>query len=515
MQTLQLKHILGRKILFYILVCSSILTIFATLIQLYSDYLYDVSELEQRFLVVETSYLDSLSLNLWTLNIDAVNEQLSGINNLPNVHYVELTTPQGDVYQSGEKTSADIRFKTFDVIHDSNPIGQLLVEVNYADIYQKLIKKAGVILFTQFIKTLLAAFCILTIIYWLVTRHVYQIVSYGKQLSLNNLESKLSLEGKRSQHDELDMLVDSLNSARYTLISELNLRKEAESKLVNLNENLEALIDERTVELEQTIETLHHAQNELVQSQKMASLGSLVAGISHEINTPIGIGVTSATSIEEEVSLFLSKYKNGTMKKSDLESFIQHIKEASDILTKNLHRASELISSFKLISVDQTGGKHRTIKIHDYIDEIITSMRPKLKKTSIEVINKTQHDLPIFTDPGALYQILSNFIDNSLIHGFNSDSTGAISISSEVEGQYLKLIYEDTGKGIEKSIKARIFDPFFTTRLGKGGSGLGLSVVYNLITSTLKGKVEVYSDQNSGTRFEILLPINKEEVKSV
>ena len=506
---------MGRKILFYILICSSLLTILSTIIQLYSDYLYDVSEVEERFLVVETSYLDSLSLNLWTINLDAIKQQLSGINNLPNVHYVELTTPQGDVYQSGEKISGDIRIKAFDIVHNSHPIGKLSVEVNYDKIYQKLIKKAGVILLTQFIKTLIAALCILTIVYWLITRHLFRIVFYGKQLSLNNLDSKLTLEGNRNQHDELDMLVDSLNSARFTLLSELNLRKEAEEKLKKLNENLEALIEERTVELEQSIEALHQAQNELVQSQKMASLGSLVAGISHEINTPIGVGVTSATCIEEEVTSFSSKYKNGSMKKSDLESFMQQVKEASDILLKNLQRASELISSFKLIAVDQTGGKHRTIVIHDYIDEIITSMRPKLNKSSIEVQNKTQQDLSIYTDPGAIYQILSNLIDNSLIHGFDIGSTGSISISSEMKGQNLKLIYEDSGKGIDESIIVRIFDPFFTTRLGKGGSGLGLSLVYNLITSTLKGKVDVYSDENRGTRFEILLPIDKDDLKSV
>jgi signal transduction histidine kinase len=335
-------------------------------------------------------------------------------------------------------------------------------------------------------------------------------VSYGTQLSLNNLDSELTLEGNRKKPDELDLLVESLNKARGTLLSELKLRLQAETELKNTNENLEETIKARTIELENAIETLHSAQDELVHSQKMASLGSLVAGISHEINTPLGIGVTSASGISEEVSMFHERFESGSMKKSDLEDFMLHVKDMSDILSQNLRRASELISSFKQVAVDQTDGKHRTIKIHDYVDEILNSLRPKFKNTSINVENKMPLDLSIYTEPGALYQILSNLIDNSLIHGFDSDSVGTISISGELVNDHLKLKYEDTGKGIDESIKARIFDPFFTTKRGQGGSGLGLNITYNLITSTLKGRVDVSSKENRGACFEILLPMSTE-----
>lgn len=310
---------------------------------------------------------------------------------------------------------------------------------------------------------------------------------------------------------------------RFLIITDdITEKKHAERALKQLNESLEQRVDERTNELKQAntrlndnMIALQEAQSELVQSQKMASLGSLVAGISHEINTPIGIGLTSATSIEEEVNDFIDKYQNASIKKSDLDLFLQHVKDATKIMTHNIWRASELISSFKQVSVDQTNDNYREINLYSYINEIIISMRPTLKKIEISVYNKVDDDIIIYTNPGAIYQILTNFIDNSLKHGFIDLDSGQITIASTKENGELKLVYDDTGEGINESIKNRIFDPFFTTKRGNGGSGLGLNIVYNLVTSTLKGKISVISKENNGARFEILLPKINRDINDV
>lgn len=306
------------------------------------------------------------------------------------------------------------------------------------------------------------------------------------------------------------------------VFNDITDKKNAEKSIKKLNETLELRVEERTLELKkanidlnQSMETLKNTQSELVHSQKMASLGSLVAGISHEINTPLGIGVTSASGIDEEVTTIFTKFKNASMKKSDLEGFFEHTRESTKILMHNLKRASELISSFKQVAVDQSSDSIRLINLHDYIDEAILSLKPQLNKTQITISNSIATDINICTNPGALYQIFVNLTQNSLIHGFNTQDTGNISIFGNVENNKIRLIYRDSGKGISEEIKHKIFDPFFTTKLGEGGSGLGLNIVYNLILTTLKGSINVINDENPGACFEIILPVSNEEINNV
>jgi len=299
------------------------------------------------------------------------------------------------------------------------------------------------------------------------------------------------------------------------VFNDITDKKRAEQAIKKLNESLELRVEERTLELKkanidlnQSMETLKSTQSELVHSQKMASLGSLVAGISHEINTPLGIGVTSASGIGEEVTGIIEKFKNGTMKKSDLEGFFQHTQESTIILMHNLTRASELISSFKQVAVDQSSYSTRMINLHDYIDEAILSLKPQLNKTQIAISNSISTDINTYTTPGALYQVFANLTQNSLIHGFSKQEVGEISIVGNIENNQIKLIYRDSGIGISEEIQYKIFDPFFTTKLGEGGSGLGLNIVYNLVKTTLQGNIIVINDGNPGACFEIILPLS-------
>jgi NO-binding membrane sensor protein with MHYT domain/signal transduction histidine kinase len=306
------------------------------------------------------------------------------------------------------------------------------------------------------------------------------------------------------------------------VFNDITDQKRAEESIKKLNESLERRVEERTQELKQVNVDLNHSmttlkdtQSELVHSQKMASLGSLVAGISHEINTPLGIGVTSASNIGEEVNSLLEIFQNGTMKKSDLEEFLHHTSEASSILMQNLKRASDLIASFKQVAVDQSSDSIRTINLHSYLNEAILSMKPKLKKTRITVVNSIPENINTFTHPGALYQVFTNFIQNSLIHGYSEQEEGEIRISGTLERERIKLVYRDTGTGISENIAHKIFDPFFTTRMGTGGSGLGLSIVYNLVKTTLQGNIVVVNNGQVGAHFEMEMPLVTEEIDHV
>ncbi len=288
---------------------------------------------------------------------------------------------------------------------------------------------------------------------------------------------------------------------------------EKEHQLKELNASLEDRVKHRTrdlqkvnADLQKMLQTLRETQNQLVQSEKMASLGSLVAGISHEINTPVGIGVTAASSIHEHVVQLRTEFVAGAMKRSTLEDFLSHVETGIEILMQNLKRAAELIRSFKQVAVDQTSGESRQINLSTYVDEVLRSLHPKFQGFNIEVVNDCAQDINILIMPGVIYQILSNLIVNSLVHAYLPGQTGTIRISAIREGTDIVLIYSDDGKGMSESDVKRIFDPFFTTRRGQGGSGLGMNIVYNLIHDALQGQIDIKSAPEQGVLFTIKFP---------
>ncbi len=297
-------------------------------------------------------------------------------------------------------------------------------------------------------------------------------------------------------------------------------KEEAESlhaELEVFNAELENIIEDRTYSLKvtnealgNTIETLKETQNQLVQAEKMASLGSLVAGISHEINTPVGISVTAASHIEEQLSELKSKLSNGKMKKSDLDHFIQASESGLVLLRQNLDTASHLIKSFKLVAADQITDDVRDVYLKRYIDDIILTHKPQLKPQNITLLNRVDDSLHASTHPGSLAQVISNLILNSVIHAFPEDTFSAknktITIDSHIENSTLHLQYHDNGIGMEKHDLEKLFDPFFTTRRGKGSYGLGMSVSYNIINS-LGGDIQASSMPGEGLQISISIPV--------
>jgi len=273
------------------------------------------------------------------------------------------------------------------------------------------------------------------------------------------------------------------------------------------SQNLEQLVEQRTQELSQTLENLKMTQSKLVESEKMAALGGLVAGIAHEINTPIGIGVTAASLLAEKTTAFLKTYQGGKMKRSELEKFLDTAIQSSSMVLSNLERAAELIQSFKQVAVDQSSEERRTFKIKAYLEEILLSLRPKLKKTNHTVAVYGDENLTLNSYPGALSQIVTNLIMNSLVHAYRLEDSGQICFSFYQTGERLMLEYADDGQGIDSENLSKIFDPFFTTKRGHGGSGLGLHIIYNLVTQRLQGSLHCESDIGRGTTFFIELPM--------
>jgi PAS domain S-box-containing protein len=261
------------------------------------------------------------------------------------------------------------------------------------------------------------------------------------------------------------------------------------------------------IELKSTINNLKEAQKQLVESEKMASLGALVAGVAHEINTPVGISLTGITHFQEVSEKINEQFINHKLSQKSLTKYLTNAQEISLLIHNNLKRASELVSSFKQIAVDQSSEESRTINLKLYMDEILASLAPITAKTGIKITVNCPQDININIAVGALSQIISNLVMNSLDHAYHGVPFGDISLSFSLKNRLLHIIYKDDGIGIDDHDLPKIFDPFFTTNRENGGSGLGLNIVFNIVTTTFHGAIYCKSKRNQGVQFDISLII--------
>jgi len=282
---------------------------------------------------------------------------------------------------------------------------------------------------------------------------------------------------------------------------------------INERRRMEEELRHAKIGAEKALNDLREAQHNLIQAEKMASLGGLVAGVAHEINTPVGIGLTGASTLAVETDRIRKLYTNDDMSQSDFEEYLDIANRSSRLLMSNMERAASLIQSFKQVAVDQVSDERRSFDLADYIDEVLTSLHPALRKSGIEVGVECPSGLVIDGFPGGLSQVLTNLVLNAINHGFEGDRKGKISIAvDQPDPASVRVRVSDDGKGIPSANLGRIFDPFFTTRRTAGGSGLGLHIVYNIVTGTLKGGIEVDSAEGIGTTFSIVFPRNAERI---
>ena len=273
-------------------------------------------------------------------------------------------------------------------------------------------------------------------------------------------------------------------------------------------QNKNVLLKKQVDEIKEKTERLDQSRKRLVQSEKMASLGQLVAGVAHEINTPVGIGITVSSHLVDQTREIIAAFDNNKMTKSALTQYFGKTLETSELIFTHLVQAGDLVRSFKMISADQTVHERRSFMLKTYLDDIIISLRPKLKKELHQVTVNCREDIEINSYPGALAQIITNLIINSLLHAYSEGEEGNIRIHASIEGTDVILEYGDDGKGISPENIEKIFDPFFTTKRGKGGTGLGLHIIYNTVTEILKGSISCESTLGKGTRFTIKLPVS-------
>ncbi len=340
-----------------------------------------------------------------------------------------------------------------------------------------------------------------------------QLVLYKEQLS----DAQQEIISANDKLDEQNLMLEQEVARKTSSLSTTMLKMEKQQR--ELIEQQSQLKDEnsRRSQTEQTLKhtnrdlkssigELEKAQKRLLEAEKMASLGNLSAEVSHEVNTPIGVSITSTSYLSDQLEHLRTNLNNQSLSKRGLEEFVKNARYSIDLLTNNLNRASDLIASYKQVAVDQTSDKIRKINIAKYLDEIIQALHPKLKKTNHQVEINCPSDIEVNCHAGAISQIFTNLILNSIIHGFEGKNRGKISITVSEKNDKLHINYSDNGIGIAAEDIGHLFDPFFTTKSSQGGTGLGTHIVQNLVNDTLNGSIAVSSEEGAGLTYDIEFP---------
>ncbi len=290
-------------------------------------------------------------------------------------------------------------------------------------------------------------------------------------------------------------------------------RQHAEDALKLARTDVDRQVSERTHSLRSALAQLQEAQKQLIQTEKMASLGALVAGVAHEINTPIGISVTAASHLKTSTKKIKSAMESDSLKRVDFEEYMSTAMESADILLRNLERAANLVQSFKRVAVNHSDESISSFDLHEALADLVLSVSPECRRHGITCKLECERGITIKSYQGALDQVVTNLIMNALRHAFDV-SRGSILIRATLAEDQVDLRIIDDGAGIKIELLPRIFDPFVTTKRGEGGSGLGLHIVFNLVSYRLKGRIDVTSIEGEGAEFRCLFPARLEQETS-
>ncbi len=292
---------------------------------------------------------------------------------------------------------------------------------------------------------------------------------------------------------------------RGTAINITNL-KDAQFQLEQLNKNLEATVHKRTEDLENSLNQLRQTQSQLIESEKLAALGGLVAGVAHEVNTPLGISVTASSVIDEATKELNDAFAAQTLTSDQFAQLMEQLTSAGDMLQQNLNRAAKLIRDFKQTAVDQVSENLDNFNIMNVLLSLMASLHPKTRKVPVTPIIEGDETLTMTSLPGVLTQIISNLVVNSVTHAFENQPNPEIGIRFTKQEDKIIFEYWDNGIGVAEELHQKVFEPFYTTKRGQGGSGLGLNIVFNLVHQKLKGSLEFSSRPNEGVHFTISVP---------
>jgi len=560
MQMVSISH----KLLTKVLTSFIILTFIIFITQLVLGYFAVRYEIEQELKQLHATINSSLSQAIWELNDNQLTAIGYSLSTMPNVKAIIIHDESGKVIYEGGKLLPQInqafassaRSPTDTTVYEDNAmfgftstlsfnlannaqlnttyrVGSLSLYSSNKTVITRVISQASIPIIGMIIGMALLMYLVKRLFHSLLTTPLEKLSKDIGRLNLDKLQqSKLNISS--TQHDELSLLATSFNLMLVKLEEYQNHLQQTQQELIDANHqldqqnfSLEQEVTRKTASLSQIItelaqqkedleinknelkaslKQLEDTKDQLVESEKMASLGSLVAGIAHEINTPIGIGVTAVSYLSDAVNGLDQAVADKKLTNKHMSEFLYTAKSSSTLAVSNLQKASKLIQSFKEVAVDQASEASRTIRLPAYLEEVILSLQPILRPTRHKIIVNCDEIIELNCQAGALAQIFTNLILNSLTHAFEGISHGQLIFDMTQTSDVITIDYRDTGNGIEPGHLDSLFDPFFTTKRGQGGSGLGTHIVYNLVTHSLNGTIAAACESGQGLSYRIRLP---------
>ncbi|MES2502592.1 MAG: ATP-binding protein [Pseudomonadota bacterium] len=461
---------------------------------------------------------------VFNLDKATANQLLRGILKHPAVTSCKLILAEGAVFAAQSKAIStphnrrlnDLLFgqtitKNSDLIwqfpdyHES--VGTLEITVDTYYYGRLFLDRAWITLASTLLYALALTAIFLIVFYVLVKRPLISVIKSIKQVDVDAPEKTRLVEPKGHDKDEIGLLTRFTNNHLEAIATSLAQVRATEEKLKQYSEGLETTVSERTQALTESLNQLQAAQGQLIESEKLAALGGLVAGVAHEVNTPLGVAVTAASILEETLTDMQTQFSNETMTAEGLQKLIHTAQDSQLMLSSNLNRATKLIKDFKMTAVDQLSENCCEFNVSEVIHALLESLVPETKKIPVTPTLACPSHLTMNSLPGVLTQVLSNLIVNSVKHAFEQTAHPQIHIIVYPHEELVIVEYRDNGAGVPESLHQRVFEPFFTTKRGQGGSGLGLNIVYNLVTRKLLGRLEFISSLGQGVHFKLYLPI--------
>lgn len=521
---------LSIRLLLIVLVISTGITLVTSCILLYSDYKKDLEAINDHQIRIQNVDLKELTLDLWEFDWPKVELKLKGLLNYPEISYAYVVLNGGERVSKGDPKRHEFsEVKDYPLLYKQKELGTLFVQVDYNYVYERLKDKAFNILLIQFFNTFMVSVLIMILVHLMITRHLITLANYTRKLSFDSLDSEPFELKRPHKEDELAAVTTALNKMKSNLKMEFENRKQIEvellserSQLAALNKELENKVNERTGELQRSnnelsialnnvnnmIEQLQNTQKELIVKEKMLATGGMVVGLAHELNTPLGVCKTSVSAVADFVTQIRDDINNQKLTKDTLNTHLESIYSLATMSEDNIDRISAMINTFKELSVkEEVVESIAEVKLQECFMDVNKWAGGNLRG-GLTIHIECPSNFTIETFESSLHKVIQALVENAALHAFKQDEAGNIYLKARPSEKQSAVIItvSDDGIGIKKDEHARIFEPFYTTKRNQGGLGLGLNIVYNLVTQALSGSIRCIDSKYGGCCFEVTLP---------